>query len=165
MGITDRAGRQASIEQFAVEHLDVERRNSRQSFHAELRPHVTTQQPFVVLKALRAQPRLGADLKPAIQVLIQCLLRRVQIPAPIALAEHFVEMRLSVPQSAVDGVVQVIPFLGFEIAAVVYAYQPSAGTASDDLTDFSCHRDSSAEVRHTNGTRSNATQLTCWGLE
>ena len=69
------------------------------------------------------------------------------------------------PQSAVDGLVQAIPFLGCEATAVVYAYQPSAGTASDDLTDFSSHRDTSAEVRHTNGTLRDGTQLTWRGLE
>jgi hypothetical protein len=73
------------------------------------------------------------------------LLGRVEIPAAISLAEHLVEMSLSVPQSAANGVVQVISFLGFGIAAVVHTHQPSVGTASNDLTDFSCHRDISAE--------------------
>jgi hypothetical protein len=139
VGVTDRAGRQASVEQFAVERLDVERGNSRHRSRAKPRAHVTAQQPFVVLKALRAQSRLGAELEPAIQVLIQCLLRRVEIPAAISFAEHFVEMSLSVPQSAVDGLAQVVSPLGFGIAAIVYAHQPSAATASDDLPDFSCH--------------------------
>lgn len=67
--------------------------------------------------------------------------------------------------SAVDGLVQVIPFLGFGIAAVVHTHQPGAAAASDNLTDFSCHKDTSSEVRHTNGTLRKATQLTCWGLQ
>jgi len=69
-----------------------------------------------------ARNRLGANLKPSIQVLIQCLLRRV--PAVIPLAEQFVEMSLSVPQSAVDGLVQVLSLLVLRIAAVVHARQP-----------------------------------------
>lgn len=97
VGISDRPGRQASVEQFPVERLDVERGNGRQCFRAELRAHVTAQQPFIVLKALRTQPRLGANLEPAIEVLIQYLLRRVQISALISLAEHLVEMSLSFP--------------------------------------------------------------------
>ena len=35
-----------------------------------------------------------------------------------------------------------------------YAYQPSAGTASNDLTDFSCHRDTStspSQLQHARG--------------
>lgn len=43
-----------------------------------------------------------------------------------------------------NGLVQVVPLLGFGIAAVVYAHQPIARTASDDLADFSCHIDTSA---------------------
>jgi hypothetical protein len=64
------------------------------------------------------------------------LLRRIEIPTAISLAEHFVEMSLSVPQSTVDGLVQVLSLLSFRIAAVECANQPSMVTASDDLTDF-----------------------------
>ena len=83
----------------------------------------------------------------------------------ISLAEHFVEMSLSVPRPAADGLVQILSLLGFRIAAAVNAPQPSVATASDDLTDFSCDRDTSAGVAHTNGTLRDAIELTCWGLE
>jgi len=43
----------------------------------------------------------------------------------ISLTQHLFEMNLSVPPSAVDGLVQVISFSGFGIAAVVNAHQPS----------------------------------------
>jgi hypothetical protein len=56
-------------------HTDIKNLGACQRFRAKPRAHVTAQQLFVVLKALRAQPRLGAELEPAIQVLIQCLLK------------------------------------------------------------------------------------------
>jgi hypothetical protein len=50
---------------------------------------------------------------------------------------------LSVPQSATDGLVQVLSLLRFWVAAVVDARQLSVAAASDDLTNFSCHTDPS----------------------
>ena len=98
----------------------------------------TTNSSLVILKALRLQPRPGANLDPAIEVLIARLIRQVEIPAAITLTEHFVELTLSLAQSAVYSLVQVIPFLPFRIAAIVYTHQPSAAVASDDLPSFSC---------------------------
>jgi hypothetical protein len=49
-------------------------------------------------------------------------------------------MSLSIPQTAVDGLIQVFPLLGFGIAAVVHTYKPDMGPAPYDLTDFSCYR-------------------------
>jgi hypothetical protein len=37
--------------------------------------------------------------------LIERLLRRVELSPTVSLAEHFVEMSLSIPESAVDGLV------------------------------------------------------------
>jgi hypothetical protein len=108
-----------------VERLNIERGNSGQYFRADARADITAQQPFVVSKTLRAQPRFGANLKPVIQELIQCLFRRLQIPAMIALTEHFVEISLSVPQPAMDGLVQVASILGFGVTTVVHAHKPS----------------------------------------
>jgi hypothetical protein len=49
--------------------------------------------------------------------------------------------------------------------AVVQHAPAKCGAASNDLTDFSCHRDTSAESRHTSGTRRDGSRLICWGLE
>jgi hypothetical protein len=47
------------------------------------------------------------------------------------------------------------------VRAVVYADQPGASTALDDLTDFSCYKGTSTASRHTNGTSSPAIHLIC----
>jgi hypothetical protein len=91
------------------------------------------------LKALRPQPRLGANLEPEIQVLIERLLRQGETPAAITLTEHSVEMSLRLAQSAVYSLVQVIPSLRFRIATIVNTHQPSVAAAPNYLTDFSCH--------------------------
>jgi hypothetical protein len=59
------------------------------------------------------------------QVLIERSLRRVEILAAVSLPEHFVEMSLCIPQSAVDGLIQILSLLGFEVAAAIYSHQPS----------------------------------------
>lgn len=73
-------------------------------------------------------------------------------------------MSLGLRQSAVDGRAQVLASL-FRHAAVVFARQPSAVPTSDGLADFSCDRDTSAEVPHTNGTLRDAIHLPRWVLE
>jgi hypothetical protein len=71
----------------------------------------------------------------------------------------------SVPQTIVDGRVQVFPFLGFGIVAVIYTYEPRAPSTPEDLPDFSCHRTLSWERRHTNGTLRNGNLLSWWEFE
>jgi len=74
-------------------------------------------------------------------VLVERLLRRIELSPEVSLTEHLVEMSLRIPQSAVDGLVQILSPLGFGVAAAVYAHQPSTSFASDDLADFSCHKE------------------------
>ena len=45
-------------------------------------------------------------------------------------------MSLIVPQTAVDGLIQVFALLGFGIAAIVHTHEPGTGAAPYDLTDF-----------------------------
>jgi len=52
-----------------------------------------------------------------VALLLACLLRRVEISPAVSFGEHFVEMSLSIPQSAVDGLVQILSLLSFEVAA------------------------------------------------
>jgi len=61
------------------------------------------------LKALGSQPWFSTHFKPAIQVLIQCLLQGIQIPVAISFTPHLVQMRLCIPEPAVNGLVQVLP--------------------------------------------------------
>jgi hypothetical protein len=74
-------------------------------------------------------------------------------------------MSLRVPQTAVDCLIQVFSLFGFGIAAIINTYEPSTGAASDDLTNFSRHRNTSADARHTSGTRKTAIQLFWLNLE
>ena len=67
-------------------------------------------------------------------------------------------MSLSVPQTAVDGLIQVFSLPGFRIACSVHAYESYTG-APYNLTNFSCHRNTSADARHTSGTRKTAIEL------
>lgn len=69
-----------------------------------------------------------------------------QNPAAVSLAEHLVEMSLGLPQSAVDGLVQVLSFLGFGIMAVIYPHQLRAPSTPNNLPDFTCHSDTSTGV-------------------
>ncbi len=102
----------------------------------------------------------GADLKPAIQEsILERLLRRIQIPAAVSFAQHQVQMSLSIPESAVDSLVHVLALFHFRIAAVVRTYEPGTSAAPCDLTEFSCHRNTSADARHTGGTRKRAIEL------
>ena len=64
----------------------------------------------------------------------------------------FVEMRLGVPESAVNRLVQLLSLLRFWIAAVVHAHQPGAAAAADDLSNSSYQRETSIASQHTNGT-------------
>jgi hypothetical protein len=92
--------------------------------------------PSFLSQSCRNQLRFGAELQPSIQELVQGLLRRVQVAAPVSLAQQLVQMSLSVPQTAVDGLIQIFPLLGFGIAAIVYTYEPGSGAAVYDLTNF-----------------------------
>jgi hypothetical protein len=90
------------------------------------------------LKALGSQPWFSTHFKPAIQVLIQCLLRGIQIPVAISFTQHLVQMRLCIPEPAVNGLVQVLPLFrivrpGFHssvahlyLQRVVGEWQPAA---------------------------------------
>jgi hypothetical protein len=69
---------------------------------------------------LSSQSRFGAQFQPSIEIVIQGLLRRVQIAASVSLTDHIVQMSLSVPKTTAHGLVQVFPLLGFGIAAVVH---------------------------------------------
>lgn len=66
---------------------------------------------------------------------------RTALSRPSARVLHFVDMRLSVPQSTADGLVQVLSPLGFGSAAVIDAHQPGAETPSNDRTDCLRHKD------------------------
>jgi hypothetical protein len=99
----------------------------------------------------------GAKLGTAAQELIEAPLRRVQIAAPVSFTEHFVQT--SVPQTAVHGLIQGFPILGFGIAAIVHTYEPDAGPAPYDLANFSRHRNTSADGWQTSGTRKTAIEL------
>ena len=77
----------------------------------------------------------------------------MQIAAPVSLTEQFVETSPSIPQSAMDGLIQIFSLLRFAFPALVHAYKPSTGAAPDDLTNFSCHGYTCARVRHTSDTR------------
>lgn len=48
---------------------------------------------------------------PAIEELMEGLLRRVRIAAQVSFTEHLIQMSLSVPQTAVDGLIQISAFL------------------------------------------------------
>ena len=76
----------------------------------------------------------------SVPVLIERLFRRVELLTTVSLAEHFVEMSLSIPESAVDGLVYIRSPLRCRVAAGVHSHQPGRTAASDDLADFSCHR-------------------------
>lgn len=49
-------------------------------------------------------------------------------------------------------------------APVVYAHQPGAGTASNDLTDFSCHRETPLLSRGAPMAHDTTLIAMCWGL-
>jgi hypothetical protein len=72
--------------------------------------------------------------------------RRIELSPAVSLTEHFVELSLRIPESAVDSLVQILSHLGFGVEAAVNAHQPRANAASDDLADLSCHRNTSASA-------------------
>jgi len=98
--------------------------------------------PGLPLKALGSQPWFSTHFKPAIRVLIQCLLRGIQIPVAISFTQHLVQMRLCIPEPTVNGLVQILPLFrivrpGFHssvahlyLQRVVGEWQPAASGRS-----------------------------------
>jgi hypothetical protein len=157
MGVTDGASRKASVDQFAVERLDVERGDRDQRLRAQTGPHVAPQQPVIVLKALRPQTRSGADLQPAVQILIQRLLRRAQIPAAIPLAKRLVELTLRIPQFRRG-------WSDSDIFASWFRDRGRCARVPATCGGFTGHEYTSSKSRHTKGTKCRARNLKWWEL-
>src|SRR5579862_6098197 len=107
MGIADRSRRQAPIQQLTIEPLHIEWLDGNEGFHSQFRSNVSTKQALVILKTLGSQPGFGRDFEPAVEILIESLLGRIEISSQVALTEHPVEVCLRSAQPAVDGFVQV----------------------------------------------------------
>src|ERR1039458_7717216 len=156
MGIADRSRRQPPIQQLAIQTLNIEGLDGNEGFHSQLRSNVSTEQALVILKALGSQLGFGADFEPAVEILIESLLGRIEISSQVALTEHPVEVCLRIAQPAVDCFVQILSFLGLGVASHIHPHHPSAWGASDDLASLAGHRYTSGDKRHTWGTRCRA---------
>jgi hypothetical protein len=119
MSIADCSRRQPPIQQPTTQILNIECLDGNEWFHSQLRSNVTTEKAVVILKALGSQPGFGADFTPAVEMLIKRLLGRIEISSQVGLTEHPIEVCLRSAQSAVDGFVQVLSFLGLGVASTV----------------------------------------------
>jgi hypothetical protein len=86
--LTDRAARQLSVEQFAIERLDLEASKALPMLSCRVEGAHNGVAALHGLETFCARHRFGKYLGPAIKVLIQRLLERVDIPAAISPAWH-----------------------------------------------------------------------------
>ncbi len=137
----------------------------RQNPRAHTRTNISAQQALAILKALGPQSRLRAYLEPTVQILIECLLGRADIPSKIALTHHLDEMSLRVAKASMDCLADVFALFRFGIAANTGAHHIGARAAADDLAGFSGHWTPPVLERHTCGARGRAKGLGSWELQ
>lgn len=108
MSAANRARRQTSVQQLAVQGLNFGWRRPAERSCGQSRADIPCEQGRVVAEAHVTQPRPGADVEPLIEVLPDGLSRGADVPANVPLRDYVVEMGLYGAQPAVDGFADVL---------------------------------------------------------
>jgi hypothetical protein len=110
MRVSNRARRQLSVQQLAVERLNLCRRRVSEGSCAQTWTDVPCEQTRVVAEALGAQSRSDAEVESVIEVLVECLPEGSNVAPKVSLREHAVEVSLCSSQRTENGLADVLRF-------------------------------------------------------